>query len=107
MVIENMKRKNRIIFGAAIAVLMLVAISYATAVNTNTQTTQKESPLYSIRTRLAIGERLQNLKTKLFGERMFCLPFQWLTVIVGNTESKPPTFATGPTCVMIQIFCKG
>ena len=43
---------------------------------------KKESSLYKIRTRRAIGERLGKiidyLKTRFIGERMFFLPFQWL-----------------------------
>jgi hypothetical protein len=73
---ERMNKKI-LIFGV-LAALMLVTISFATAVTTNTQTTQKESPLYNVRTKLAIGERIQNLKTKFIGERLFFLPFQWL-----------------------------
>ncbi len=69
--------KKILIFGA-LAALMLVTITYASAVTTTTQTTRKESPLFKIRTRLAIGDKIQNLKTKFFGERIFFLPFQWL-----------------------------
>jgi len=61
---------------------MLVAISYATAVNTATNAERKESPLYGVRTKRAIGEKigniLENLKTKFLGNRMFFLPSNWL-----------------------------
>ncbi len=71
--------KKILIFGALTA-LMLVTITYASAVTTTTQTTRKESPLYKIRTRLAIGEKIQNLKetikTLFVGKRIFYLPFQ-------------------------------
>ena len=75
---------KKILVVSALAVLMLVTISFATAVSSNTNTTveKKESPLFGIRTRLAIGERLESLKetiqAKFVGERIFFLPFNWL-----------------------------
>jgi len=67
------------------AVFMLVAISLTSAVGSNETKTvveKKESPLFGIRTRLAIGERLENLKeiikTRFIGDRVFFLPLQWL-----------------------------
>jgi hypothetical protein len=60
---------------------MLVAISYATAVNA-TDVEKKESPLWRIRTRSAISEKIsiikEKIKTNFFGERAFFLPFQML-----------------------------
>jgi hypothetical protein len=73
---------KKILILGVLVVLMLVTISFASAVTTNTQNTRKESPLYNIRTKLAIGERIQNLKetikAKFVGERLFFLPLQWL-----------------------------
>ena len=65
------------------AVLMLVTITYASAINTNDSDTttnieKKDSPLYNIRTRLAIGEKIseifKSIKSKFIGERIFFLP---------------------------------
>lgn len=73
---------KKILVLSILAVLMLVAISFATAVSSNTTTTvkKKESPLFGIRTKLAIGERLQDLKENIkalfIGKRIFYLPFQ-------------------------------
>lgn len=74
---------KKILILSMLAVFMLVAISYASAVSYNiTSDEQRESPLFRIRTRKAIGERLDELKEKLkarfIGERVFFLPFQWL-----------------------------
>ncbi len=75
--------KKILIFGV-LAALMLVTITYASAV-TQTQTTRKESPLFSIRTKIAIGERLQTIKetikTKFLGERIFFIPLSIKTII--------------------------
>ena len=58
---------------------MLVAISFASAVTINTQTTEKrESPLFKIRTKLAIGEQIKDLTTKFLRQRIFFLKFEWL-----------------------------
>jgi len=72
--------KKKILVVGIMAVFMLVAISFASAVSTQTaNTTKKESPLFRIRTRRAIGERLgelkDNIKAKFIGERVFFLPF--------------------------------
>ena len=57
-----------------------MTISFATAVTTNTQ--KRESPLYKIRNKLAIGEKLQNLKENIkarfvgiIGNRLLFTPF--------------------------------
>jgi len=84
-----MKRNNKILLVGILTVFMVIAVSYATAVNTNTANTErKESPLFHIRTRRAITEKittiLENIRTKFLGERMFFLPFQWLRYRVSN-----------------------
>ena len=55
--------KKKILIVSILAVFTLVAISFATAVSTNTvkSVEKKESPLYRIRIRRAIGERLGNI----------------------------------------------
>jgi hypothetical protein len=76
--------KKKLFAISILAVFMLVGISFATAINPDTTTYQKkkESPLFKIRTRHAIGEKLKeilkNLIIKFFGERRFFLPFQWM-----------------------------
>ena len=73
---------KKILIVSILAVFTLVAISFATAINTTTSVKKKESPLYRIRTRRAIGERLGKIidyiKTRFLGDRLFFLPFQWL-----------------------------
>ena len=54
---------------------MLLAISLASAVNTHTaESTRKESPLFGIRTRQAIKEKIGNIISRFIGERVFFLP---------------------------------
>jgi hypothetical protein len=74
--------KKKILIFSIITVFMLVAISFATAVNTE-KTTKKASPLFGIRTRRTIGrekinEIKENIRSRFIGERVFFLPFQWL-----------------------------
>jgi len=64
---------------------MLVAISSSTAVSSNTTSDeQRESPLFRIRARKAIGERLDELKetikAKFIGERVFFLAFPTISM---------------------------
>jgi len=90
---------KKILSVSILAIFMLVAISYATAVNT-TDVDNKESPLYGIRSKRAKGEKIsniiENIKIKFLGERIFFLPFQRLrdTYAFSLREqiaSKPPT----------------
>jgi len=81
---------KKLLVVSILAVFMLVAISFSTVVSSNTTTDEKrESPLFRVRTRKAIGERLQelkeNIKTKFIGDRVFFLSFQWLK----NGEDQP------------------
>ncbi len=73
---------KKILVVSILVVFTLVAISFASAINTTTPVKKKESPLYGIRTRRAIGERLGEIidyiKTRFLGDRLFFLPFQWL-----------------------------
>ena len=65
-----------------LTVFLLLTITFASAVNTSTPVKNKESPLFGIRTRRAvkekIGEVVENIKTRFIGERVFFLPFIWL-----------------------------
>ena len=72
---------KKILIGSVLTILMLVTISFATAVtsNTNKDVENKESPLFRIRTKLAIGERIKNLAIIFLRQRIFFLPFQWLS----------------------------
>jgi hypothetical protein len=69
--------KKKVVAISILAVFMIVAISYATAVNT-TNVEKKESPLFGIRTRRAINEKItdiiENIRTKFLGGRMFFMP---------------------------------
>ena len=61
--------KMKIMVVSLLAVFMLVAISYASAINTNkninTNIKKKESPLYKVRTIRAIGEKLGKIFKEL------------------------------------------
>ena len=62
---DGMNMNKKIVIVCVLAVFMLVAISYATAVETENNTKEKESPLFSIRTRTAIGEQMKNIKERI------------------------------------------
>ena len=105
---------------------MLVAISYATAINTTTNNEKKESPLYRIRTRRAITEKIGNIiekvKTKFLGDRIFFVPLQllkehmheYIPLYTGGGD-KECAYTTGEYCTTgvsctwdsdCTIFCK-
>jgi len=69
--------KKKIVIISILTVLFLISVTMASAINTaDIKKEKKESPLYKIRTNRAISEKIQKLKTKFFGERLFFLPFQ-------------------------------
>jgi hypothetical protein len=77
MGVNNMNKTITLV--GILAVFMLVTLSFASAINTNTANTKKkESPLYRLRTTRAISEKLntiiKNIKTRFIGKRLFCLP---------------------------------
>ena len=80
--VNNMNKK--ILVMGLLAVFMLVSISFVSSAEVNTADEKKESPLFGIRTRRAITEKIgkivENIKTKFFGERVFFLPFQKLLI---------------------------
>ena len=58
---------KKIFLISILAVFMLVTISFASAINSNTTNVEKkESPLYRIRTRLAIGEKIGQIFKNIF-----------------------------------------
>lgn len=90
---------------------MLVAISFASAVNTERTAKKKESPLFGIRTERSVNkgikESKEQLKVKFIGERLFFLPF--LLSTYGNDmpvqQLLPLKITTiGPICVALTKF---
>jgi len=104
---------KKLLVVSILAVFMLVAISFASAVSTQTASaTKKESPLFRIRTRKAIGERLDELKeairAKFIGERAFLLPFQWLRNKIHDDSMASIIYPTcyGNWCTYEKTFCQ-
>ena len=71
---------KKIWIGSLLAVLMLVSISFVSSAEVSANVEKKESPLYKVRSRRAVGEKigaiLDNIKTKFLAGRMLFLPFQ-------------------------------
>ena len=90
--------KKKIMLIGFLAIIMLLTITFTTAIGTNTTSEQKESPLYKIRTRQKINEKinevLKQIKTKFLGERIFLLPGTWFNYILDHNSyftEKAPT----------------
>ena len=68
--------KKKILVVSILAVFTLVAISFATAVSSNTVKSieKKESPLYRIRLLRAIREKGREILSRFIGERIFFVP---------------------------------
>ena len=70
---------KKIAFISIITVFMMITIAFASTVTSNTsKPVRKESPLFGIRARQAIREKIGNMMRRFIGERVFFLPFQWL-----------------------------
>ncbi len=73
---------KKILILGVLVVLMLVTISFASAVTTNTQTTRKESPLFSIR-----QGRVRNIVTNYLNrDRIFYIP----GLLLGSLSPETP-----------------
>jgi hypothetical protein len=98
--------KKKIIMTSILAVLMLVAISFSSAVGRDTDVEKKESPLYRVRIKSAVGEKISglllNLRAKFFGQRLALqLPFR----LFGNFEYSLLTTHQWTDCS--TVGCKG
>ena len=101
---------KRILGFSIVVVFMLLAISFSTAVSSNTTKVveKKESPLFGIRTRRAIkekiGEVIENIKTRYIGQRVFFLQFLWfmngdgISARMRLQGKDPNTFDQRPGC---------
>jgi hypothetical protein len=73
---------KKILIGIFLAVFLLVSISFVSSAEVNNDVEKKESPLYRLRTKRAITEKIseivKNIKTKFLGERLYFLPASWL-----------------------------
>ncbi|HEY0087970.1 MAG TPA: hypothetical protein VGB37_03955 [Candidatus Lokiarchaeia archaeon] len=103
---------KKILLVSILSILMLVTISFASAINTENlnEVKNKESPLFKIRTRSAIGEKIghiiKNIKAKFIGERIFFLPFQWLRSLNPNDYRNPNTYEkTNGYCTCSVEYC--
>ena len=79
---------KKVLILSILVVLMLVTISYAAAVENKSKNEKKESPLYKIRTKNAIGEKIGKIiafiKIKFLGEKIFLQPINYLIERNGN-----------------------
>jgi hypothetical protein len=76
---------KKIMIISILAVFMLFAIMFASTVTSNTQKPpKKESPLFGIRTRWAIREKMGDFIRRFVGERVFFLPFQLVKKVITN-----------------------
>ena len=71
---------KKIILISVVIVFILIIAAFASTVTSDTsKPIRKESPLFGIRTKRAIREKIKDLiKARFIGERTFFLPFQWL-----------------------------
>jgi hypothetical protein len=85
---------KKILIMGVFTILMIVTISYASAFDSKTSIEKNESPLYRVRAKIAIGEKintvLENIKTKFLGERIFFIPNEWFKFKIIR-QSKPDT----------------
>ena len=104
---------KKILLMSLLAIFMLLAISFASTVTSDIQKPSiKESPLFGIRTRKAIKEKIGDLLRRFIGERVFFLPFQWLNNLDGffvrqrfaikepDTEDDYTCWETTPCCIL-------
>lgn len=104
---------KKILAISLLTVFMLIIISFASTVTSdNSKIIRKESPLFNIRTRQAIREKIGDMMRRFVGERVFFLPFQWLKNrdflslrqrLVMKSAFTCNTFCEEPTCIHSTI----
>lgn len=104
---------KKILAISLLTVFMLVAISFASTVTSDTsKSIRKESPLFKIRTKQAIREKIGNMMRRFVGERVFFLPFEWIRNrdflslrqrLVLKSAFTCYTFCEEPTCLHSTI----
>ena len=101
--------KKKIVLASIFCFVMLLAISFASAVNTSTTTNlkKKESPLFKIRTKLAIGEKISkilgNIKANFIGERIFWMPL--IDFKLSDLVSPPSIGSSQKGCLTCFFTC--
>lgn len=97
--------KKKLLLGAILAVFMLVAISYGSAMTISSQKSKpaekKESPLFKIRTELTIRNEIEKLKASYLSDRIFILPF--VDISVSKNKRFIPSWSE-PTCLANPCF---
>lgn len=81
---------NKKIMTMTIAVvIMMLSVSLISVANAETKKSnekKRESPLFKIRSKGAIREKIQDIKTNYLGDRIFLLPFNRLSNLLGRSE---------------------
>ena len=100
MGVNNMNKKILII--SILAVLMLITISFASSTEINRDADRKESPLFRIRTRRAIAEKIseivESIRTRFLGERMFFLTTALRNRFFQTSQVRVGTSGLADTC---------
>lgn len=97
--------KKKLLIVSILAVIMLLAIAFASTVTSNiSKTNRRESPLFGIRTRQAIRDKIEDLIKRFVGESVFFLPVQWIKNIE-NKMQKDFISSVEPTCYWTR--CEG
>ena len=103
--VGRMKMRKKIIIISVLAVFMLVAISFASAVDTATSAEKKESPLFKIRLQNAIRdkkqivqERINNFFVKLIGDRLFLR----IPLMKRDVDNGPYVLSRGAPCTVVK-----
>ena len=100
---------KKIIFFGILAVFILTTISFASALGTSSKrpVVKKESPLFGIRAKQAVKERVTEIKSSFLDERIFILPFNFFIISSyddGNGRNTPTASKTcpiHPTCACV------
>ena len=76
---------------SSLAVFVLISVSFVATGITTTETTAKESPLYKIKIRTKLGDKIKEIKTKFFSDRIF-LKFPRIEYLIENDGLLPSAY---------------
>jgi hypothetical protein len=95
----NKKMNKKILIFGILAVFLMMTVSIVSVVGSEITTETKESPLWRIRTRQAIREKIgrimENIHASFLGEnRVFFVPSLYRIIQSNELFNGPPTFVT-------------
>jgi hypothetical protein len=99
---------RKIIVGCFLVIFLMMTTSIVSVAGSEASNEKKESPLYRIRTKSAIRERVdtivENIKTKFLGERIFLIPMIFERGFLRNFPQQNAIYTYLTDCKCLSVI---